>query len=376
MRIAVCVGSRGMAELPRLVRLVVAALRERGAAPFVVPAMGSHGGATAEGQTALLAALGVTEESAGCPVLSSMSTVELAVLENGVPVLMDENAMRADGIVVLNRVKPHTSFSGPFESGLVKMISIGLGKQRGADSCHALGFGHLARNIVEIARVKLQKAPFLFGVATVENAYDRVAKVAAIPAEQILDVEPELLALAKSSMPSILFTPIDVLVVDAMGKEFSGTGTDPHITGRASTPYLSPSQKVTRMVILDLSEASHGNATGVGLADVTTRRLFAKMDLEATYANHLTSTVLTHAKIPMLMDTDRLALQAAVKTCNVRDVGRVRMVHIANTLHLGTIRVSESMLAEAQHLAGVEIAGTPEAWAFDASGNTRSGIAP
>lgn len=371
MRIAVGVGSRGIAKLPVLVSAVVEGLKRLGASPFVVPAMGSHGGATAEGQATLLATLGVTEASAGCPVVSSMSTVELGVLENGLRVLLDERAAGADGIVVVNRVKPHTSFSGPVESGLVKMIAVGLGKQRGADSCHALGFGQMARNIVDMAGVALRRAPFLFGVATVENAYDEIARVTAVPAEEILEAEKELLDEARRSMPRILFNPLDVLVVDRMGKQFSGTGTDPNITGRAATPYVRTTQQVARMAILDLSDASHGNATGMGLADLTTRRLFGKIDFEATYANHLTSTVLAHGKIPVVMESDRLAVQAAVKTCNVPDPARVRLVRIRNTLHLEKVLVSESLLAEARAHSGVAVEGGPEEWAFDAQGNLR-----
>jgi hypothetical protein len=368
MRIAVGVGSRGLAQLPLLARVVVDELRRAGAQPFIVPAMGSHGGATAQGQLGMLEALGVTEASAGCPILSSMDTVQLGKLGNGLPVLMDRNAMEADGIVVVNRVKPHTSFSGPNESGLVKMITIGLGKQQGAESCHALGFGEMAKNIVDMARVKLAKSPILFGVATVENAYEHIARVAAVPAEDIIDEEQKLLREAKSLMPSILFNPLDVLVVDEMGKEFSGTGTDPHITGRTSTPFVQAQQRIARMVILDLSERSHGNATGVGLADICTRRLFEKIDLQPTYANHITSTVLAHAKIPMIMESDLRAVQLAVKTCGVADLQRVRMVHLPNTLHLEHIEISEGLLQEARSNPRIEVLGEPRAWSFDVRG--------
>lgn len=368
-RIAVAVGSRGLADLPLVVNVVVDELKRRGAAPFIVPAMGSHGGATDEGQKALLAALGVTEASAGCPVVSSMETVELGRLPNGLPVYMDKQSMQADGIVVINRVKPHTSFSGPSESGLVKMLSIGLGKQKGAESCHALGFAHMARNIVDMAQVKLKHAPILFGVATIENAYEKIARVAAVPAERIVERDAELLQEAKRSMPRIPFNPLDVLVVDQMGKEFSGTGTDPHITGRTSTPYVEVEQQVTRMVILDLSDKSKGNATGMGLADICTRRLAEKVDIEPTYANHLTSTVVWHAKVPMTMPTDQRAIQAAIKTCNVPVPGRLRVVRIPNTLHLEHIAISEAMLDEARRTPGIEVIGEPQPWALDADGN-------
>jgi hypothetical protein len=365
MTIAVGVGSRGLAELPTLVRATVDGLRAAGAELFVVPAMGSHGGATEEGQVALLAKLGVTEDSAGCPVRSSMETIELGRLPNGLPILMDKLAMQADGIVVINRVKPHTSFSGEIESGLAKMITIGLGKQQGAESCHAQGFGMMAENVVEMARIKLDIAPILFGLVTVENAYDRIRHVEAVPAEEILAREPELLRMAKANMPRVLFNPLDVLVVDLIGKEFSGTGADPNITGRPGTPYLKTELEVSRLVYLDLSMKSGGNATGMGLCDVTTRSLFDKIDFAATYANHLTSTVLTGAKVAMMMDSDLRAVQAAVKTCNAPDMGRLRVVRIPNTLHLGTILVSEVLLGEAQAHPQIEVLGPAEEWPFD-----------
>ncbi|MHC1760777.1 MAG: lactate racemase domain-containing protein [Negativicutes bacterium] len=369
MKIAVAVGSRGVAEIPLIVRMVVEQIKAAGADPFIVPGMGSHGGATAQGQIELLAGLGVTETSAGCPVVSSMEVVELGVLPNGLPVFMDKNAMQADGIVVINRIKSHTAFSGPIESGLVKMITIGLGKQKGADSCHAYGFGHMAKNIVDMARIKLQKAPFLFGVGTIENAYDQVAKVVAIPAEEILDAESRLLLEAKRNMPGILFTPLDVLIVDQMGKEYSGAGMDSNITGRAATPYVSLCQQTSKMAVLDLTAQSHGNAVAVGLADITTRRLFNKINFEHTYANALTSTVTLGGMIPLIMDSDRLAIQAAVKTCNVMDMKKIRMVRIPNTLHVKEIDIAESLFEEAQRHPQIEIIGEPRKMVFDVEGN-------
>lgn len=368
MRIAIGVGSRGLAQLPNLVRVLVHELRLSGAHPFIVPAMGSHGGATADGQSRMLEALGVTEASAGCPIVSSMETVELDRLENGLPVLMDRHAMDADGIVVLNRIKPHTSFSGAHESGLVKMITIGLGKQKGAESCHARGFGEMAKNIVDMARVKLAKSKILFGVATVENAYDRIASVVAVPAERIVAEEERLLAEAKSLMPKILFTPLDVLVVDEMGKEFSGTGMDPNITGRATTPFVEIRQRVERLVVLDLSARTHGNATGMGLADICTRRMFEKIDFVATYMNHITATSVNGARIPMIMESDRRAVQVAVRTSSVGDIRRARIVRLPNTLHLENIEISEGLLPEAVKHPHVELLGALHDWSFDAGG--------
>ncbi len=369
MRIALAVGSRGMDLLVPIVAALAAELRALGAEPFIVPAMGSHGGATAEGQTALLAGLGVTEESAGCPILSSMETVKLGELPNGLPVLMDANAMGADGIVPLNRIKPHTGFSSEIESGVVKMLSIGLGKHLGAASCHSLGYEHMGRNIVEMARIKLEKTPVLFGVATVENAYDKVARIVALSPASMIEDEAKLLLEAKANMPRILFDPIDVLIVDRMGKEYSGTGMDPNITGRANTPYVRVSQKTGRMAVLDLSDKSKGNAAGMGLADVTTQRLFDKFNREATYINHLTSTVLSGGMLPLVMASDRLAVQSLLKTCNILDPAAIRTVRIRNTLHIDEIYISESLLPEAEQNPNVTIMGKAEDWPFDAAGN-------
>ena len=368
-RIAIGVGSRGMDKLPVLVSSLVSELKQRGAHPFIVPAMGSHGGATAGGQAETISSLGVTESVIGCPIVSSMETVKLGELANGLPVLIDKEAMQADGIVVINRIKPHTSFSGPIESGLIKMLSIGLGKQKGAASCHAMGFGHMSVNIVEMAKIKIAKAPILFGLATLENAYDKVAKIKAIPAEKMLIEEEQLLLEAKAKMAKILFNPLDVLIVDLMGKQYSGTGIDPNITGRAATPYLNLKQKITKIAILDVSSKSHGNAAGMGLADICTKRLVDKIDYDATYANHITSTVLSHAKTPVTMKNDLQALQIAVKTSNCLDLRKLRMVRIPNTLQIENILISEGMLAEAESNPNTIITSEPGDWSFDAHGN-------
>lgn len=366
--IAVAVGSRGIAELPRIVAALVGGLRARGARPFVVPAMGSHGGATAAGQVAVLAKLGVTEASAGCPIRATMDVVEIGRLENGLPVLVDRHAHAADGIVVVNRVKPHNAFRGPNESGLAKMIAIGLGKQRGADEYHVLGFGHMPAHIAAAAAVSVARAKILFGLALVENAYDRPMLVEAVPAPAIVERDRELLKLARAHMARILLDPIDVLVVDQVGKEFSGGGMDGNVTGRYSTPFASGGIQVSKLVALDLSEKTAGNGNGVGLADFTTRRLVSRLDHVAMYANALTSRVTTSVRVPAAMDTDREAIQAGVKTCGIRDLSRVRLVRIPNTLHLGVIWISEAMLDEARAHPALAVAGEPRELAFDAEG--------
>jgi hypothetical protein len=369
MRIAIAVGSRGVAEIPTLTRVTVEEIRRRGAHPFIVPAMGSHGGATGEGQTDVLANLGVTEASAGCEILSSMEVVELGRLPAGLPVYMDKYAYEADGIVVINRVKPHTAFRGPCESGVVKMITIGLGKQKGAESCHAYGFGVAAEFIPAMAQITLAKTPILFGIATVENAYDRIAKIVAIPAGELIETDQALLLEAKACMARICFDPIDVLIVDRIGKDISGDGADPNITGRYPTPFASGGANASKMVILDLTEVSHGNANGVGHAEFTTRKLVNKIDFPTTYANCLTSTVAIPGKLPIILEDDRDAILAALKTCNAQDLSKARVVRIKDTLHVGEIYVSESMLAEAATKAEIEVIGSPAEMVFDASGN-------
>lgn len=369
MSIAIAVGSRGVAEIATITRVVVEEVKKRGGRPFIVPAMGSHGGATAEGQQEVLKNLGVTEKSAGCPIISSMDVVKLGQLENGLDVLIDKTAHEADGIIVINRIKPHTAYHGPCESGLAKMLAIGLGKQKGADSCHAYSFKHMAFNVVAMAQVKIDRAKILFGVATVENAYDKVAKVVAVAAKDLIETDKKLLVEAKANMPKIKFDNVDVLIVDKIGKDISGDGMDPNITGRYPTPWAHGGPDIPKVVCLDLTEATHGNANGMGEGDFSTRKLFNKIDWQSTYANALTSTVSVPVKVPIIMETDRDAIQAAVKTCFARDLSRARVVRLKDTLHLGEIWISESMLEDALKNPEIEVCGEPAEIQFDADGN-------
>jgi hypothetical protein len=369
MKVAIAVGSRGVADIPILARVTVEELKRLGAEPFIVPAMGSHGGATAEGQREVLANLGVTETSVGCPVKSSMAVVEIGRLDNGLPVYIDEYAYNADGIVVINRVKPHTAFRGANESGMVKMITIGLGKQKGAESCHAYSFKYMAEHIPAMARIVLAKMPVLFGVGTVENAYDQVAKVVAVTPEALLETDKKLLVEAKANMPSLPFAQIDVLLVDRIGKDISGDGMDPNITGRYPTPYASGGPDIAKLAVFDLTDATHGNANGMGTADFCTRRLVNKTNFPMTYCNGLTSTVLIPTKMPTVMENDFDAVRAAVKTCNARDLAQARLVRIKDTLHLGEIRISEALLDEAKANSRLTIVGGPVAMQFDDQGN-------
>ncbi len=369
MQIAIGVGSRGVAEIPVLTRVTVEEIRKRGGQPFIVPSMGSHGGATAEGQRAVLAGLGVTEASVGCEIRSAMDVVEIGRLDNGLPVYVDRLAYNADGIVVINRVKPHTAFHAQNESGLVKMITIGLGKQKGAESCHAYSFRYMAEHIIAMSAISLAKAPILFGVGTVENAYDGIARVVAVPASQLVETDRALLIEARANMPSFMFDQFDVLIVEQIGKNISGDGMDPNITGRYPTPYASGGPDITKIAVLDLTQASHGNANGMGAADFITRKLADKINFKEMYANGLTSTVTNPTRMPMVLDDDRDAILAAIKTCNARDLSRARVVRIKDTLHMSDIAVSEPMLPEARANSAIEIVSAPADLTFDGAGN-------
>lgn len=368
-RVAVAVGSRGISRIDELTKTVIDELKKKGALPFIVPCMGSHGGATAEGQAEVLAHLGIDEARMGCPVRSSMEVVELDRLPNGLPVYCDKiAATEADAIVVINRIKPHTAFRGPIESGLYKMIAIGLGKQKGAEACHQLGFKYMAENVPAMARVMISKLPIRFGVAVVENAYDQICRVEVLGTDIMEEREKELLVEAKSRLPKILFPSFDVLVVDYIGKNISGDGMDPNITGRYPTPYAHGGPEVNKIVVLDLTKESKGNANGVGTADFTTARLAGKTDWPATYANGLTSTVCAPTKQATTLANDRDAIKAAIKTCNILDYTKVKLVRIRDTLHLGTIEISESLLEEARNHPDIEIISDPYEWEFDAEG--------
>ena len=346
MQIAIGVGSRGVAEISTLARVTVEEIKKRQGLPFIVPAMGSHGGATAEGQRQVLANLGVTEETVGCEIRSSMEVVELGRLDNGLPVYMDKFAHAADGIVVINRVKPHTSFRSSNESGMVKMITIGLGKQKGAESCHAYSFKYMAEHILAMSAISLARTPILFGVGTVENAYERIARVVAVPANELVEVEKGMLIEAKANMPKFMFDQFDVLIVEQIGKEISGDGMDPNITGRYPTPYASGGPDIAKIAVLDLTEPTHGNANGMGAADFITRKLADKINFKMVYANGLTSTVVGPTRMPMVLDDDRDAILGRDE-----DVQRARP-------RAGARRAHQGHPAHGRHLHfGVDAAG-------------------
>jgi len=378
MRIAVTAGSRGIRNVDEITRSVVAFVKACGAEPFIVPAMGSHGGATAEGQKELLAGYGITEEKMGCPILSSMETVLLGYSELGKPVYMDRNAYESDGVILSCRLKPHNAFRGPVESGPCKMMTVGLGKQKGAEQVHSDGMDIIARNIPTMARVTLGTGKILFAIPCLENAYDQTLMFEAIPAEKILEREPELLKVAFENMPSILVGSGDVLIVDRIGKNFSGTGVDPNITGTFSTPYASGGVQVQRTCFLDLTEESHGNSLGIGLASAITRRIFDQIDADAMYTNCMTSTVIKSAMVPCVMSTDREAIQFCVRTCNRIDKDHPRIIRIQNSLHVGQIMLSEAYYADvlAGKYPGLSALDAPEDMTFDQDGTLTTAWLP
>lgn len=368
MRVAVTAGSRGIDRIAEVLRLTVAWLHSLGARPFIVPAMGSHGGQPPEGPVNLLAALGITEETVGAPVEGDHETVVLGRVE-GMPVHCARTAAGADGILVVNRVKPHTSYSGKIESGLTKMLAVGLGCRQGAEFVHAKGVEEMPTIIPKMARVVLARTEVVAGIALLENGLDRLKKIEAIPSEEIMDREPGLLEEARRLRPMLPFDEADVLVVDSMGKDLSGTGMDTHVIGRR---FLTGEQepdvpRIKRIAVLRLSAGSKGNAYGIGLADVTTQAVVQAMDLASMRANALTSTFVERVRVPLALPSDRQAVEAAVSTCNHPDLQTLRLGRIRNTLQLEELYVSERLLNALSKPA--DVLEGPLEWPFDDRGN-------
>ncbi|MCW5968610.1 MAG: hypothetical protein KIT57_08855 [Blastocatellales bacterium] len=357
-RIAIAAGSRGVANIARITRAVVDIVRARGGEPFVFPAMGSHGGATAEGQCRILASYGIDEAKMGCPILSSMEVVQLDDGGPELPLFMDRCAWESDGVILINRIKPHTAFHGEYESGLVKMSVIGLGKERLASEIHSYGIWGLKTLLPQAGRQMLSTGKILLGLGIVENACDQTAIIEALTPAEILAREPELLNAAKRMLPHFPLDEFDVLVVDRMGKDISGSGMDPNIIGRLRIPGEPEPElpRIKSIVVTDLTEGSHGNACGVGLADVTTRRLLDKVDWDATYTNGVTSGIYSHFSLPMVAATDAQALEWGIHACHKPRQPK-KIVRIADTLHLSEMYVSDAVLQEINER--VEILGDP-----------------
>jgi hypothetical protein len=377
-KIAVAVGSRDIKNLQRMLRVLLKFLKDREAEPFIIPAMGSHGGATVEGQMEVLRCYGITEDSMGVPFRPAMAATQLGSTDQGMPVFFSQAALEADAIVMINKIKLHTNFRGPVESGLLKMLVVGLGKHDGALTLHNYGFDDFSRHLVEAAEVIQRKVHVALGVAVIENAYLETAKIVAVKGENILRTEPPLLEEAKNLMARIPFRKIDVLVILEMGKNISGDGMDTNVIGRYSSNLRADARtpEISRIAVLDLTEESHGNAVGIGYADVTTRRLVARIDPVPTYTNAVTANAPGACKIPIIMDTDRQAIEVAVKTCGNMDIARLRMVIIKNTLNLRHFYVSKALAGEAAGNQALQIVGQPAALDFDAAGNVNLHFPP
>ena len=372
-RIAITAGSRGIANIPEILRTVVEEVKTAGGEPFLIPAMGSHGGATAQGQVETLRSLGITEESVCAPIVSSMEVDKIGEI-NGTPVYVDRNALRADGIIVVGRVKPHTDFKGEIESGLMKMMAIGLGKQKGAEMIHHNLYEGYHTLLPAAARLIMEKAPILMGLALLENARHETAKVVALEPEEFETAELKLLQEAKGLLPRLPFKELDVLVVEEIGKNISGVGMDTNVTGRFWMPGESDpdAAKIDKIVVLDLSPETHGNAIGIGLADLTTRRVFDKIDYPSTYVNCLTQGTCATGKTPIWLPNDRDAIDTALRIIGPIDRTAAKMMVIKNTQELEHIWISESLAEQVRKdkklATRVELIGEPREVQFDVLG--------
>lgn len=372
-RIALSVGSRGIASLAETARSVCAWLKAQGAEPFVFPAMGSHGGATAEGQRRVLEDYGVTAEKIGAEVRSSMESVSLGRTEEGAEVFMDRQAWESDGVIVMNRIKPHTDFSGKIESGLFKMMAVGMGKAEGARETHRAGRKHGFERVIRgMSAVALESGKILCGVGLVENEFHQIAAVRAAKPQDLATMEEGMLAVAKRLVPRLPFQDLHVLVVDEMGKNISGTGMDTKVIGRGANFPPGEVSPIRLIYVRDLTAESAGNALGVGLADVIHERVFRKIDLEKTYVNVRTSLNPPMARLPIYLPTDHQALDFALGALGSPGKKEQRLIWIRNTLDLNRVAVSPALARDAQELAGWRLAAEELTAEFDADGNIDS----
>jgi hypothetical protein len=367
-RVAVTAGSRGIQNIVPILQTVIQFLKEKNAAPFIVPAMGSHGGGTVEGQLNILSSLGITEDSMGVPIRATAEVVEVGRYQE-IPVYQNRFAFESDAIVVVNRVKTHTSFKSKLESGLSKMLVVGLGNPAGAANIHRFGVEGMKTLIEPMAKIILEKTPVRLGLAIVENAEESTAYIVGVRPQEWIEKEAELLIRSKELMPSLPFRHIDLLIVEEMGKCYSGTGMDTNVIGRLRIHHTEEpdSPTIDRIVVLDLADSSHGNANGIGLADITTQKLVDKIDYRATYLNVMSATFVLRAMIPMTAPTEEKAVGWAIRSLGEADVSQLRVVRIPNTLHLQHLWVSEPLLNEAEKLSHVIPLGQSKVQHYDTS---------
>lgn len=375
--IAVTVGSRGIPSLPLIIKTICDRLKQWGAEPFIIPAMGSHGGGTVEGNLQILTDYGITEEAMEVPIKASMDVVKIGEINDDAhtPVYCDKYAAEADGIVLFNKVKPHTDFKGYVESGICKMIAIGIAKHFGCSWFHRQGFDTFAERIPMVSEVFLKNMNVIMGVGVVQNAYDEISEIKAFTKNRIIEGDHELLQIAKRRLPKMKFDNIDVLIIDYIGKNISGEGADPNVTGRGSMPGFEDDFHCKKMFVRSLTTQSHGNACGLCYADVTTRKCLQSVDWESTWINFSTNMMLSAGKIPVYQNTDYEALRLAIRTCTkLTDYSKARIARIKDTLSLSEIEVSEALLEDVKDRSDVEILSEPYELEFDSEGSLKDFI--
>jgi len=373
-KIGITVGSRGITNIKLIVKEIISELKSLNAFPFILPAMGSHGGANSEGQKEVLASYGITEEEMGVPILSSMETIQIGKVEDRIPIYFSKDAMEADGIIALNRVKMHTDFkSNIVESGMSKILVIGLGKARGARSIHSLGVYGLKNVIPQAAKLIIERAPIVQGIGILENSYDQTMKISFVPPEDIIRVDSELLKISKEVMPRLPIDDLDVVIAQEIGKNISGTGFDTNVIGRlyinGEKEIIKP--RIKRLLVFDITEESHGNALGIGLADITTKQLVNKINYKDMYANTITSTFLNRAKIPIIADTEKEAVEIALKTCGRLEQNGLKLIIIKNTLNLEYLYVSKAVWKEIKDDRNIKSCGNWGKLSFDKDGKMK-----
>lgn len=373
-RIGITVGSRGITNLNIIVRAIVSELKNMGASTFIIPAMGSHGGANSKGQKEILASYGITEETVGAPIISSMDAIKLGEVNKRIPVYFSKDALNADGIIALNRIKMHTDFKSEIiESGISKILVIGLGKAKGAASIHSLGVYGLKSVIPQAVELIIKKAPIIQGIGILENSYGQTMKISFIPPEDIIKIEPKLLEESKQLMPKLPIDEIDILISQEIGKNISGTGFDTNVIGRLHINGEKEPEKpkIKKLVVFDLTKESHSNAFGIGLADITTKRLVGKINFKNMYTNAITSTFLNRCKIPITMDNEKEAIEVALKTCWQIEPGNLKLIIMKNTSDLEYLYVSETVWNKIKNNKNIKACGEWGKLTFDKNGRMK-----
>jgi len=373
-KIGITVGSRGITNIKLIVKEVISELKNLDTLPFILPAMGSHGGANSKGQKEVLASYGITEKEMGVPIMASMDVVQIGKVENRIPIYFSKVAMEADGIIALNRVKMHTDFkSNIIESGMSKILVIGLGKAKGARSIHSLGVYGLKNIIPQAAELIIRRAPIIQGIGILENGYDQTMKISFVPPGNIISSDSELLKISKEVMPMLPMDELDIVIAQEIGKNISGTGLDTNVIGRL---YINGEKEIERpnikrLVVFDITEESHGNALGIGLADIVTKQLVNKINYKDMYANTITSTFLNRAKVPITADSEKEAVEIAVKTCWKLKTSDIKLLIMKNTLDLEYLYVSKAAWEEIKDNKKIEACGDWEKLSFDEDGKIK-----